>query len=93
MNWDALGAVAESLGALGVIATLIYLAIQVKHSKKATEANTRQIRGQAFVQLHVSTQQSLTWLREHDQEFQVIGRSTAGKWSELSASEHRLVIM
>lgn len=93
MNWDALGAVAESLGALGVIATLIYLAIQVKHSKKATEANTRQIRGQAFVQLHASTQQSLTWLREHDQEFQVLLRANVVKWSELSASDQRLALM
>jgi hypothetical protein len=93
MNWDAVGAVAESLGALGVIATLIYLAIQVKHSQKATEANTRQIRGQAFVQLHAAHRQLLTWLREHDKEFQVLSKAMTGKWSELSAYEKRLAYM
>ena len=43
MNWDALGAIAESLGAIGVIATLAYLAVQVRQSKQATEANTRSV--------------------------------------------------
>jgi hypothetical protein len=28
MNWEALGVIAEALGALGVIATLGYLAVQ-----------------------------------------------------------------
>lgn len=30
MNWEAIGAIAESVGAFGVIATLIYLAIQIR---------------------------------------------------------------
>jgi hypothetical protein len=29
MNWDAIGAIAELLGAIGVIASLIYLARQI----------------------------------------------------------------
>ena len=29
MNWDAIGAIAELLGAVGVIASLVYLALQV----------------------------------------------------------------
>jgi hypothetical protein len=32
MNWDAIGAVGESLGALAVLVTLIYLAIQIKQN-------------------------------------------------------------
>lgn len=32
MNWDAIGALAESIGAIGVMATLAYLAIQVRQS-------------------------------------------------------------
>ena len=40
MNWEALGAISETLGAFGVIVTLIYLAIQVKHSKSSVDANT-----------------------------------------------------
>ena len=30
MNWEAVGAVGESLGALGVIITLVYLASQIR---------------------------------------------------------------
>ena len=37
MNWDAVGAIAESIGALGVIASLVYLALQVRE-------NTQQLR-------------------------------------------------
>jgi hypothetical protein len=34
MNWDALGAIAESVGAIGVVASLVYLAIQLRHNSK-----------------------------------------------------------
>ena len=39
MNWDAIGAIGELVGGVAVIATLIYLAIQVKHSKALLERN------------------------------------------------------
>ncbi len=32
MNWDAIGAIAELLGAIGVIASLVYLAAQIRKS-------------------------------------------------------------
>ncbi len=32
MNWDALGAIAELLGAAGVVVTLVYLALQIRRS-------------------------------------------------------------
>lgn len=41
MNWEAIGAFAELLGALGVIATLGYLAIQVRSNTRAIGAQTR----------------------------------------------------
>jgi hypothetical protein len=34
MNWDAIGAVAELLGALGVITSLIYLAFQIRRNTR-----------------------------------------------------------
>ena len=37
MNWEALGAVAELLGAIGVIVTLIYLSRQISHNSKQLE--------------------------------------------------------
>jgi heme/copper-type cytochrome/quinol oxidase subunit 1 len=33
MNWEAIGAIGEILGALAVILTLIYLAVQVRYTK------------------------------------------------------------
>ena len=38
MNWEAIGAVGEMVGAIAVIATLIYLAIQIKASARAARS-------------------------------------------------------
>jgi hypothetical protein len=38
-----LGNYGEFVGAIAVVATLFYLALQVRHSKEATEANTRSV--------------------------------------------------
>ncbi len=39
MDWQAIGAVGEILGALGVILTLGYLAIQIRDNTRTTKAN------------------------------------------------------
>ena len=41
MNWEAIGAVAESLGAIGIIVTLIYLSTQLRQTNKALASATR----------------------------------------------------
>jgi hypothetical protein len=38
MNWEAVGAVGEILGAAGVIATLGYLALQIRQNTRQTQA-------------------------------------------------------
>ncbi len=38
MNWDAIGAVGEAVGAIGVVATLGYLAMQIRQNTGATRA-------------------------------------------------------
>ena len=35
MNWDALGAIGEMLSAIGVIATLLYLSVQIRQNTRA----------------------------------------------------------
>jgi len=40
INWEAVGAIAESLGAIGVVATLVFLAVQVRQSRQSVDANT-----------------------------------------------------
>ena len=42
MDWNAMGAIGEVLGAIAVVGTLGYLAVQTRHSVRATQANTRQ---------------------------------------------------
>ena len=54
MNWEAIGAVAELLGAIGVIASLIYLATQIRHSRDQMQENTRAARSTAYQQLEHS---------------------------------------
>jgi hypothetical protein len=44
MNWEALGAIAELLGAIGVIGSLVYLGMQIRHSALQTELNTKTMR-------------------------------------------------
>jgi hypothetical protein len=46
MNWNALGAVAELLAASGVIASLVYLATQMRHSRDQMVQNTKAIEAQ-----------------------------------------------
>jgi hypothetical protein len=43
MNIMELGALGEFVGSIAVVVTLIFLAIQVRHSKNATEANTQSV--------------------------------------------------
>jgi hypothetical protein len=45
MNWEALGAIAEFLGAIGVILTLLYLSRQIQH-------NSRQLEGSSTIAVH-----------------------------------------
>lgn len=42
MNWDAVGSVAELLGGIATVATLAYLAIQIRQANAATRAEIRQ---------------------------------------------------
>lgn len=44
MNWDAVGAVGEVVGAVAVVATLAYLATQVRYAKAATVDANRLVR-------------------------------------------------
>lgn len=50
MNWDAISAIGEIVGAAAVVVTLAYLAIQIRNSTKIARSSTRQaIASMAFV--------------------------------------------
>jgi hypothetical protein len=56
VNWDAIGAIAELLGAIGVIASLIYLATQIRHSREQMDRNDRTTRAAAYQHFDQSLQ-------------------------------------
>jgi hypothetical protein len=48
MNWDAIGAVGEAVGAAGVIISLLYLAVQIRGDARAKRAATIHEQSVAF---------------------------------------------
>lgn len=55
MNWEAIGAAAELLGALGVICSLLYLAAHIRSSNQSVRAQMEQTRLSNFTELMLST--------------------------------------
>lgn len=41
MNWDAIGAVSEAVGAAAVVASLLYLAVQIRASTRASAVESK----------------------------------------------------
>jgi hypothetical protein len=44
INWDAIGPVGETIGAVAVIATLFYLAVQIRQTNRHVEESLRSLR-------------------------------------------------
>ena len=42
MNWDAVAAIAEAVGAIAVVATLVYLSLQVRQNTRSIRAQSHQ---------------------------------------------------
>jgi hypothetical protein len=42
MNWEAIGAIGELIGAVAVVITLVYLAVQIRQNTMVSRAATRQ---------------------------------------------------
>ena len=55
MNWEAIGAIAELIGASGVILSLLYLAAQIRTSNESSKAQIEQTRLTNFTDLMLST--------------------------------------
>ena len=52
MNWEALGAIGEIIGAAAVLATLFYLAAQIKMQNRQLEKSNDHARAQTSVQIN-----------------------------------------
>ena len=75
MNWDALAATAELLGAIVVLASLIYLAVQIRQ-------NTVWLRQQAF---QLSTNEVRQWASQFsgsrpNSELFLKGQTILARW-------------
>ena len=60
MNWDAVGAIAELAGAMGVILSLVYLAVQIRQNTGQMERTERAARGTAYQDLLTNLQSYLS---------------------------------
>ena len=78
MNWEAIGAVAEALGAIGVIVTLAYLATHMKQ-------NTRALRSAALQTYRTELTATLEFSSRHLEAF-----AKARKGEDLTDSERRI---
>ena len=67
MNWEALGAIGEILGAFGVILTLAYLARQIRESNQAVRQAAMQevlsLNSQLLSQLGTDNELAALWIR------------------------------
>jgi len=55
MNWEAIGAIGDFVGALAVIITLAYLAVQVRHAKDAAADTNRLERSKGVRDIMLAT--------------------------------------
>jgi hypothetical protein len=53
MNWEAIGAISETLGVVAIVITLIYVAVQVRHAKESTADQNRLERSRAVREMAV----------------------------------------
>ena len=79
MNWDAVGALAETIGAVAVVSTILYLAIQVRDGRKSAESD-------AIDQLVSGWSEAIRALGETNEIASVVQRGLSN-YNELDASE------
>jgi hypothetical protein len=82
MNWQAVGALAELAASIGVLATLVYLALQIRKSHQIDLATLYQMRADAARELVRGPAMSESLLA-------ALGRAEAGE--ELSVLDQRLL--
>ena len=85
MNWEAIGAIAESVGALGIIVTLAYLAIQIRQSSRASTANTRAVEASTSTAITRGRNDLYLTLTNSPELAELLLKGSAGYPGDLSA--------
>jgi hypothetical protein len=83
MSWEAWAAIGQLIGAAGVIASLVFVGIQVRQSVRASKANAFQGLVSSIIAVNMAHM-------ENPEILEVIDR--AGKGEALAAPEHRLYV-
>ena len=79
MNWEALGAIAELVGAVAVIASLIYLAIQVRVNTESVRQSTRAQLAQTSFASDERAQKYVLALLQDESVAALLSRGNAGE--------------
>jgi len=92
MNWEAIGAVGEVLGALAVIGTLLYLIVQIKHARKELQYSILQASESADREMQLEMIRNPVLARASDKTNAALGahvrtREALQSITELSAEE------
>ena len=82
MNWEALGAIAELLGAIGVILTLLYLSRQIDN-------NSKQLEGSAVVAIASYERSMLEDIFNNEKLWDIIKRGN-GDWDALNEEDQSM---
>lgn len=79
MNWEAVSAIGELVGSVGVLITLIYLALQIRQNTESLESNKQfaraqiyQARSDAVMKLQGEYTESAIWSKLIDEEKQLL---------------------
>ena len=76
MSWDALGAIAEAIGAIGMLASIVYLAIQIRGSNRVARGDS-----ETQFQIYWNATVQQRWLG--DRERASLFRRAMADWSAL----------
>ncbi len=80
MNWDALGAIAELIGAVAVVVSIVYLATQIRLSNTLTLTQTRR-------DMLYATQQELYKIVDHTDIFDSFQKDTLTREEKIRLNE------
>jgi len=79
MNWEAIGAIGEVVGAISVVATLAYLAVQIRRTDTTSRAQARQTM--------IDTWASRNWDLAKDSRMSHAFSAALDRWPDISAEE------
>ena len=78
MNWDAIGAISEAVGALGVIITLAYLAMQIRQNNHTMDQHTSALASAAEIAASDQSGRQFTLLAQDSELADIIYRGNLG---------------